>query len=70
VKAASVSPDGQQVWVSEQANGKNVERALGRFHGRKVARTNRVDEVVLDHCRGPNSHVRGCWLVDGLLQKM
>ena len=24
---------------------------------------------VLDHCRGPGSHVRGCWLVDQILGK-
>jgi len=23
--------------------------------------------VVLDHCRGPNDHVRGCWLLDAIL---
>ena len=22
---------------------------------------------VLDHCRGPGPHVRGCWVVDGVL---
>jgi putative restriction endonuclease len=43
--ALTLSPDGQQVWVSERANGQNVERALGRFHGRKVARPNRVDDA-------------------------
>jgi hypothetical protein len=25
------------------------------------------DRVVLDHCRGPGVHVRGCWVVDALL---
>jgi hypothetical protein len=24
---------------------------------------------VLDHCRGPIPHVRGCWLVDSVLGK-
>jgi hypothetical protein len=43
--ALTLSPDGQQVWVSERANGRNVERALGRFHGRKVARPNRADDA-------------------------
>lgn len=25
------------------------------------------DRRVLDHCRGPGPHVRGCWVVDGVL---
>jgi hypothetical protein len=24
---------------------------------------------ILDHCRGPGPHVRGCWVVDLLLGK-
>jgi putative restriction endonuclease len=43
--ALTLSPDAERVWVSEQANGKNVERALGRFHGRKVAKPNRPDDA-------------------------
>jgi hypothetical protein len=27
------------------------------------------DEAILDHCRGPGPHVRGCWVVDLLLAK-
>jgi hypothetical protein len=27
------------------------------------------DEAILAHCRGPNTHARGCWLVDLLLGK-
>lgn len=41
--ALTLSPDGAQVWVSERANGKNVERALGRYHGRKVAGPGRAE---------------------------
>jgi hypothetical protein len=26
-----------------------------------------TDAAVLDHCRGPGPHVRGCWVVDGVL---
>jgi len=24
---------------------------------------------IIDHCRGPGPHVRGCWVVDGILGK-
>jgi hypothetical protein len=27
------------------------------------------DEQVLDHCRGPGPHARGCWVVDAILRK-
>jgi hypothetical protein len=27
------------------------------------------NDELLDHCRGPNDHVRGCWLIDLLLTK-
>jgi hypothetical protein len=28
-----------------------------------------TDRDILDHCRGPGPHVRGCWAVDLLLGK-
>jgi hypothetical protein len=28
-----------------------------------------TDRVILDHCRGPGPHVRGCWVLDLLLDK-
>ncbi len=28
-----------------------------------------TDSAILDHCRGPGPHVRGCWVVDLLLGK-
>jgi hypothetical protein len=28
-----------------------------------------TDETVLAHCRGPAPHVRGCWVVDWILEK-
>jgi hypothetical protein len=28
-----------------------------------------ADEQILSHCRGPGLHVRGCWVLDGLLGK-
>ena len=28
-----------------------------------------ADEVILEHCRGPLPHVRGCWVIDLLIGK-
>jgi hypothetical protein len=28
-----------------------------------------TDGQILDHCRGPGPHVRGCWVVDLILGK-
>jgi hypothetical protein len=28
-----------------------------------------TDRAILDHCRGPGPHVRGCWVVDRILGK-
>ena len=28
-----------------------------------------LDPDILDHCRGPGPHVRGCWVVDLILGK-
>jgi hypothetical protein len=28
-----------------------------------------TDRTILDHCRGPGPHVRGCWVVDLILGK-
>lgn len=28
-----------------------------------------ADELIINHCRGPGPHVRGCWVVDLLLGK-
>lgn len=41
--ALTLSPDGKRIWVSELANGRNVERVLGRFHNRLVARPNQTE---------------------------
>ena len=27
------------------------------------------DSDILNHCRGPGAHVRGCWVVDAILGK-
>jgi hypothetical protein len=28
-----------------------------------------TDSAILEHCRGPGPHVRGCWVIDLLLGK-
>ncbi len=28
-----------------------------------------TDSAILDHCRQPGPHVRGCWLIDGILDR-
>jgi hypothetical protein len=28
-----------------------------------------ADQQILDHCRGPGPHVKGCWVVDFVLGK-
>jgi hypothetical protein len=28
-----------------------------------------TDAAILDHCRGPGPHARGCWLLDLILEK-
>jgi len=35
-----------------------------------LAKAGCVDERILAHCQRPNDHVRGCWVVDTILQKM
>jgi hypothetical protein len=53
------------------ARGIYEERAFDRFPLLMDALMDAgcTDEAVLEHCRGPNTHVRGCWLIDLLLTK-
>ena len=47
------------------------EHAFDRMHELTVAlqQAGCADETILDHCRGPGPHVRGCWVLDLLLNK-
>ena len=62
-------------WRSETAvalaSGVYAERAFDRMpilaDALEEAGCDHAD--VLSHCRGPGPHVRGCWVVDGVLGK-
>jgi hypothetical protein len=47
------------------------ERAFDRLPilGDALEEAGCPDRTILDHCRGPGPHVRGCWVVDRLLGK-
>jgi hypothetical protein len=47
------------------------ERAFDRLPvlGDALEEAGCTDRPILDHCRGPGQHVRGCWVVDLMLGK-
>jgi hypothetical protein len=62
-------------WCSETAvalaSAIHVERAFDRLPilADALEEAGCDDADVLNHCRGPGPHVRGCWVVDGVLGK-
>jgi hypothetical protein len=38
-----------------------------RDFGRMPVLADALEDAILAHCRGPNGHARGCWVIDGLL---
>jgi hypothetical protein len=68
---APVRPEWQTSTVVALAQGIYDERAYDRLLLLMDALMDAgcSNDEVLEHCRGPNDHVRGCWLIDGLLQK-
>jgi hypothetical protein len=66
------SPEWRTEAVVALARGIYEERAWDRMgvlaDALDDAGCDRTD--VLEHCRGPNVHVRGCWVVDGVLGKV
>ena len=57
--------------VLELARGIYQERAFDRMPDLADALENAgcTNADILEHCRGPGPHVRGCWVVDLILGK-
>jgi hypothetical protein len=68
-RPVSFDPSWRTEAVVALARGVYEERAFGRLPVLADALEDAgcADEAVLAHCRGSGLHVRGCWLVDGLL---
>lgn len=65
------SPEWRTEAVVALARGIYEERAWDRMPvlGDALEDAGCADEPVLAHCRGPNVHVRGCWVTDLVLGK-
>jgi hypothetical protein len=57
--------------VRKLAEGIYQERAFERLPvlGDALEEAGCTESAILDHCRQPGKHVRGCWVVDALLRK-
>jgi hypothetical protein len=57
--------------VVRLAQGIYEERAFDRLPilADALEKAGCTDRDILDHCRGPGTHVRGCWVIDLLLGK-
>jgi len=70
-RPVAVDPDWLTPIVLESARTLYEDRAFDRMSeladALETAGCNNAD--ILDHCRGPGPHVRGCWVVDLILGK-
>jgi hypothetical protein len=57
--------------VLQLAEGIYEERAFDRLPilADALEEAGCIDTAILDHCRGPGPHVRGCWVIDLILGK-
>jgi hypothetical protein len=57
--------------VAKIAGGVQQDRAFDRLPilADALEEAGSTDLAILDHCRGPGPHFRGCWVVDLLLGK-
>jgi hypothetical protein len=70
-RPTSVDPSWLTSTVAQLAEGIYQERAFDRMPilADALQDAGCDNEDILDHCRGPGPHVRGCWVVDLLLGK-
>lgn len=64
-------PRWQTLTVVALAEGIYADRAFDRLPilADALQEAGCADDDLLNHCRGPGPHVRGCWAVDGILRK-
>jgi hypothetical protein len=70
-RPAAADPAWLTSTVAQLASGIYADRAFDRlpFLGDALEDAGCADRAILDHCRSPGPHVRGCWVVDLLLGK-
>jgi hypothetical protein len=68
-RAATLDPSCRTETVVGLAAGIYADRAFEEMPilGDALEDAGCADSVILDHCRNPNPHARGCWLVDQCL---
>ena len=70
-RPATFDPSWRTLNVIGLANSIYDERAFDKMPelGDALERAGCRDEAILNHCREPSEHVRGCWVVDLVLGK-
>jgi hypothetical protein len=70
-RPSSVDPSWLTSTVAQLAEGIYQDRAFDRMPilADALQDAGCENEQILDHCRGPGPHVRGCWVVDLVLGK-
>lgn len=70
-RPVNVDPAWITTTVKQIATGIYDEKAFDRMPilADALEESGCTDEVILNHCRQPGTHVRGCWVIDLLLSK-
>lgn len=71
IRPVTIAPEWLTSTVLALAKGIYDDRAFDRlpYLADALQDAGCTSDEVLEHCRGPNIHARGCWLIDGLLGK-